>query len=256
MYYLVKYNNNIIGCYNDYAQAELFILSCYQNNFMTSIASIVKCHENSCYFVDNTYIHNDNDDNDDDNDDNDNVKLKLDQAPKLFPSPFDEKYDNPEIKLPTFVEKYDNPEIKLPTFVEKYDNPEIKLPSNLFSSPEFIEKYDNKYKVQHEINLLKQKKEKLEQSKRVYESDITIYNIFKEKHEKNNEEIPDIFIKKYNVFKKLENENKLSWENFVKEYKHENMYNDHFNVGYHESLYQEFDISSEKDSSYVSSDDK
>ena len=49
-YYLVKYNNNIIGTYDDLKLAKLFINSCYQNKFMTSKATIMHFTKNSCYF--------------------------------------------------------------------------------------------------------------------------------------------------------------------------------------------------------------
>ena len=53
--YLIEYNEKIIGSYSDYNNAELFILSCYQNNLMTKDAYIHCYKINSCYKV-NTNI--------------------------------------------------------------------------------------------------------------------------------------------------------------------------------------------------------
>jgi hypothetical protein len=75
--------------------------------------------------------------------------------------------------------------------------------------------------IQNELSLLKKQKEKLEESKKVYEVDIELYNKFKNiKKENINFQIPDMFIDKYELMEKLENENKLCWENFNSEYKH------------------------------------
>lgn len=74
--------------------------------------------------------------------------------------------------------------------------------------------------IQNELNLLKKQKEKLEESKKVYEVDIELYNKFKTiKKENINFEIPEMFIDKYDLMEKLENENKLCWENYHSEYK-------------------------------------
>jgi hypothetical protein len=228
-YYLVKYNNNIIGTYDDLKLAKLFINSCYQNKFMTSKATIMYFSKNSCFFE----------------------KEEVEQTEEEKKAEEEEKKKAAEIKL------------------EEQKELEKKKEA-LKQTPEYKEIIQSKIDLQHELNLLKQNKEKIEQSKKVYESDIKLYNIFKESKTTNPEfEIPEIFVKKFNLFEKLFNENRLSWDNFAGEYKHENMYNDYFSVTYHEDLYSEpkeaikeaikeekktdeFDIASD----YVSSDDE
>ena len=42
--------------------------------------------------------------------------------------------------------------------------------------------------------------------------------------------IPEMFQNKFILFKKLEDENKLSWENFYIEYKHETFDNEYSNL--------------------------
>ena len=54
--YLIEYNDKIIGSYSDYNNAELFILSCYQNNLMTKDAYIHCYKMNSCYKVNSKIV--------------------------------------------------------------------------------------------------------------------------------------------------------------------------------------------------------
>jgi len=222
-YYLIKYNNNIIGTYDDIKLAKLFINSCYQNKFMTSKATIMHFTKNSCFFE----------------------KEEIEQTK--------EKKKIAEEDKKKEIEKRQE---------EKKDHDKKK--DELQKTPEYKDIIQSKIDLQHDLNLLKQKKEKIEQSKNIYDNDIKLYNIFKQSKNDNPEfEIPEIFIKKFDLFEKLFKENRLSWENFVGEYKHENMYNDYFSVTYHEDIYsepkeenksnnEEFDITSD----YVSSDDE
>lgn len=82
----------------------------------------------------------------------------------------------------------------------------------------------------HKINILKKQKEKLEESKQKYKIDLDLYNRFKNTLEENiNFEIPELFREKYKIFHRLEQEDRLSWENFIEIYKendfHGNMKN-------------------------------
>ena len=60
MNYLIEYNNNIIGIYNEYELAEKFILSCYQNNLMTNLAKIILIEINTCLKLKSLCIDNPN----------------------------------------------------------------------------------------------------------------------------------------------------------------------------------------------------
>jgi len=76
-----------------------------------------------------------------------------------------------------------------------------------------------KIDIQHELNLIKYNKKKLEEKQTEYNSDYKLYNKFKElKKSVINFEIPELFINKYNLFEKLENENRCTFENFNNEY--------------------------------------
>ena len=49
--YLIKYNNNIIGVYNDFNSASLFIKSCLSNKLMIGSADILVYNMNSCLYI-------------------------------------------------------------------------------------------------------------------------------------------------------------------------------------------------------------
>ena len=72
-----------------------------------------------------------------------------------------------------------------------------------------------KKEINHKLNLFKKEKEKIEESRNIYDSDIQLYNKFKDllKHN-DNFKIPELFQQKYVIFDDLTQKNKLSWENF------------------------------------------
>jgi hypothetical protein len=76
-----------------------------------------------------------------------------------------------------------------------------------------------KAEIQNSIFELKKKKDKLEESKRVYEVDLDLYKKFKKIKETNETfQIPEMFTDKYELMEGLEKENKLCWENFSELY--------------------------------------
>ena len=82
------------------------------------------------------------------------------------------------------------------------------------------EKMKEKIDLQNSIGELKRKKEKLEESKRVFDVDLDLYKKFKTIKLTNSEfSIPDMFIDKFVLMYQLENEDKLNWFNFNELYK-------------------------------------
>ena len=78
------------------------------------------------------------------------------------------------------------------------------------------EEVKNKMELQNSISELKKKKEKMEESKRVYEVDLDLYNKFKKILEnKPDFNIPEMFIEKYQLIEGLEKENKLCLVNYI-----------------------------------------
>ena len=69
--------------------------------------------------------------------------------------------------------------------------------------------------MRYNLELLKKRKEKLEEEKRIYKIDLDLYNKFKKiRQEKPDFEIPPMFTKKYDTMLILEEENELNFKNF------------------------------------------
>lgn len=193
--FLIEYNNRIIGVYSTFEQAELFILSCLQNNLINGNINILTYKTNSCYYINR------------------------------------KEYSTENKK--SIIEKKVIEENKIPDKVIDYNDPNI------------IEINKKKIELQHNINILKQKKERLEELKTVYNNDIKLFEMFSENKTNNPTfEIPELFIEKYKVMEKLNNENNLNWESFYKEYKHDNNYYDYFAENEYE---KEFNVVSDND---------
>jgi hypothetical protein len=104
-----------------------------------------------------------------------------------------------------------------------------KKKKELEESKEFQDMKQQQINVVHEINELKLKKKKLEEEKTSYDYDLTLYKNLNKEKEKNPEfKIPELFSLKYNLIMKLEESNKLDFDNFKLEWdviKPKNNYN-------------------------------
>lgn len=224
--YLIEYNNKIIGVYNNYNTAELFILSCLQNNLMIDSANILTFTNNSCYKVKSTQISLVK---------NDNKKVVFLNEPvnktsqlrsplleaKLSP-PFNKNILNTNKQLVI-------PDIKLDNNIQTPNNtPQITLPKE--PNPEFFDLANKKIELQHNINMLKVKKQRIEESKNVFDNDMKLFELFSNNINENNDfVIPELFQKKFTLMNQLKEENRLDWENFTEEYKHvDQSYSDYF----------------------------
>ena len=99
-------------------------------------------------------------------------------------------------------------------------------------TPEEEEKRNKeKNEVEYELNKLKKEKEKIEESKKIFDVDLNLYKKFKKIKSDNTDFIlPELFIEKYNVFEKLDNDNNLNWENFYVNYKQKNLQSSYDNI--------------------------
>lgn len=114
--------------------------------------------------------------------------------------------------------------------------------------PVYIEMTKQKTELQHKINMLKQQKKKIENSKTTYINDYKLFELFTESKQRDPTFIiPEIFTRKFNLMTVLQNENKLSWENFVKEFQHENVYNEYFGLNSYEEMFLESDDKDKND---------
>lgn len=119
----------------------------------------------------------------------------------------------------------------------------IKKKEINYKDPSIVKLAEDKIILQHKINMLKVQKERIEESKEIYTHDIKLYNKFKQElNTDNNFIIPELFKNKFIILKKLDEENRLDWDNFFKEYNHNNIYGDYFKI----NSYDESFINSEK----------
>jgi hypothetical protein len=125
---------------------------------------------------------------------------------------------------------------------------------------QLIKLAEDKIAIQHKINMLKVLKERMSELKEIYNNDIKLYNKFKlNLIDDSKFIIPELFKDKFIIFQKLDNENRLDCDNFLKEYNHNNTYEDYFKLNsYDESFIksdkkneidEEFEIDSDTESS-------
>ena len=277
--YLVEYKGKIIGSYNNYSNAETFILSCLQNNFINEFALIHCFRSNSCYkkktytvtlnnknekhLDDTTYSNESNESNDSDS--------SYETSSCNGTSESADGINTPNMPNPPNQTNPPNPpnttNIKSisdinPQSCVQLRNANQKDKTFDYNNPAIIEMAKQKIELQHKINMLKIKKEKIEESKSVYENDLKLFNIFKESRQTDpNFIIPELFANKFEVMDKLYNVNNLSWENFITNYQHDNNYGDYFGTNNYEDMFvspspeetqddtinEEFDINTDSD---------
>jgi len=207
--YLIEYNGTIIGAYDDFSMAELFINSCIQSKLMTSSCKIIKYTKNSCFST-GSQLYN-------------TIDTHIDARPSV------------RLVLP-------------PEFVNQ---PKIRVPDNIIIPPIDLEKNETYQKVAkeksellHNINLIKAKKEKMIESKQVYENDLKLFELFSmNKKSDPGFIIPELFLDKFTLLNKLRESGTLSWETFMKEYKtnQSNEYDDYFAPNNYETEVKAYD---------------
>ena len=109
-----------------------------------------------------------------------------------------------------------------------------------------------KSELLHNINLIKAKKEKMIESKQVYENDLKLFELFSmNKKSDPGFIIPELFLDKFTLFNKLKENGTLSWETFMKEYKTKqtNEYDDYFAPNNYETEVKAYDSSATSGSS-------
>lgn len=96
---------------------------------------------------------------------------------------------------------------------------------NKFKNNKNIDKKLNKKKkeLNNKIFKLEKKRDEIKQLKTQYNSDLELYKKFKKMKKKNDFTIPKLFKKKYLIFKQLDEDNKISLNNFYSNYKKNNI---------------------------------
>ena len=100
-------------------------------------------------------------------------------------------------------------------------NKENKENKEIFdeNDPIFLELTEKKRKINHNINILKNQKKKIEEKKQMYNGNLQLFNLFSENIKKNKEfKIPPLFQEKYNIFLDLKKDDKLDYDNYIAVY--------------------------------------
>ena len=225
--YIVEYNKQIISVWNTFESAKTFIMGCQQNRLMNSPADIKTYKINTCFCFETETISLTN---------------------IIKPIVKSDTHSKPIIKPNSlsFVSQIDIEDNPKKHSIES----EIKhsIESEIKPNHEYVEKSKQKIELQHKINILKQQKKKIDESKITYENDYKLFELFTESKQKDpNFIIPEIFTKKFDLMTHLHKENKLSWDNFVKDFQHDNLYNDYFGLNSYEEMFLESDDENKSD---------
>jgi hypothetical protein len=218
--FIIKYNENLIGIYNNLDIILDYIYSLYNCNLIKNNIKIEEYKINS-YILLNEY----------EVDLNYNIKLQKKINYKKESNNVELLNFEIESNTSTTNDNISNISINhswpIPdaTIVNIDDN-KSEDSDDYYKNKNIIEKYNiigqEKIDIVHNLNLLKQQKNKEIEKENIYNSDIKIYKILKLKKEKDNKfEIPELFKQKYEIFKNLELNNLLNYENYYKMYEPE-----------------------------------
>jgi hypothetical protein len=220
--YAVLYNNNIIGIYSNKEDLDIFIKSCIQNGFIKDIFNILikSFITNSCCFVEDIKIDNNNNNikredysyyNIESMDKNNIVSLDENNIESMDKNNIESMDKNNIVSLDeNNIESMDKNNI------ESMDKNNIV---SLDENKEYQEYAKKQIENQHKINMIKKQKELLKEKTEIYKNDLNLFDRFSEmKINDSTFIIPELFIDKYNIIKKLKENNNLSFDNFNKEY--------------------------------------
>ncbi len=189
MLHAILHKNKLVGIFSDYQKCKVMFEGLISNNFVDK-----KHLEIKSYYENSITVGEYNEE-------------------------LEDIYSDSEV-----IEKFtdnnttDTPK-KEPKEYKEHKEPKDKKEPNEINKDE-----SNKIEIQNKIFELKRQKEKLEESKNVYNVDFDLYTRFKKIKETTDKfEIPDMFTEKYELMEALEKENKLCWENFHELYKPKNV---------------------------------
>ncbi len=183
MLHAILHKGKLIGIFSDYQKCKVMFEGLVSNNFADRQFLQIKS-----YYENSITVGDYNEDN-------------------------DEYYNNESSDI--LEEFTDNNTTDTPKKETTKKTTNIKKPNKEPINALTEEELKKKVEIQNSIFELKKKKEKMEESKRVYEVDVDLYKKFKKIKETNDKfEIPEMFIEKYELIEGLEKENKLCWENF------------------------------------------
>ena len=199
--FLIKSNNNILGIYDDLNLALDYVYSLINSNLIKKSSNVIiyEYKINSCIIY-NEYII----------DVNYNIinksMINYNKIIKNFSDNNNtEIYDSESSYVSSSIDTEEK-------YIKKKQEREILQEQNKIAQ--------EKINIVHDINMFKEQLKKREELLNQYNYDLELYNKFKDL--KNNNPlftIPNMFEQKYNIFNFLDNNNNLSYENFIETYK-------------------------------------
>jgi hypothetical protein len=232
--YLIKNNNNILGIYIDLNLALDYIYGLVNSNLIQKSSNIViyEYKINSCIILQEYTIDL-------------NYKISTKSTINYYKSTetiFIKQSNNKYETDSTIVSSQSNSET---LSINTEEEERLKKKEKEFINKQNILGQD-RINVVHNINLLKEELKKKKEKLNQYDYDLELYNKFKNSKSNNSSfVIPIMFEQKYDIFYILDNQNKLSYENFIEKYRPEKI-----NTQYNE-LFEE-NISSETVNSIIS----
>ena len=202
MYFALYGKKKLLGIFDDYEKCNLSIEGLTSNNFLKSKdINIVSYHPNTLVKKNNLFLCPSIDIIEDFTSECSTLNLNNVQDDSEHNS---EEYDNSE----------NNDNSEEDDIIEEDSEEREKRITNEKKMK------SKKEKLNYNIQILKKKKEQLEEKRRTYQIDLDLYKKFKYiKKENENFVIPPMFENKYNIFMVLDNEKNLSLNNFNNVYK-------------------------------------
>jgi hypothetical protein len=226
--YLINHNNKILGVYNNLDLSLEFIYSLVNSGLIdkNSVVNILEYKINSCILLN---------------------EFTVDLSYNITNKSYINYIKNNSVFIKNDIQyEPDSPTTTSTESLESLESSESTILTELSISintseeerrkkaeREFIENKNKlaqqKIDITHQINILKEENKKNDEKKIEFDYDLELYNKFKQmKKENDSFIIPFMFENKYNCFKKLDKQNKLSFENYMELYKPEKI-NTQFN---------------------------
>jgi len=226
--YLINHNNKILGVYNNLDLSLEFIYSLVNSGLIdkNSVVNILEYKINSCILLN---------------------EFTVDLSYNITNKSYINYIKNNSVFIKNDIQyEPDSPTTTSTESLESLESSESTILTELSISintseeerrkkaeREFIENKNKlaqqKIDITHQINILKEQNKKNDEKKIEFDYDLELYNKFKQmKKENDSFIIPFMFENKYNCFKKLDKQNKLSFENYMELYKPEKI-NTQFN---------------------------
>jgi hypothetical protein len=238
--YLIEYNGKIIGSYLKYNLAKTFILSCFQNNLIHNSIKILTYKADSCYCIQQKIIH----------DEKNKSEILVNN---IQPIPESILNDQPILNDQSILD--DQPILDDQLILD--DQPEDD-DKKLEIQKKILEINNKKIELNQQLNIIKYNKEKLKESKTIYEADLKLFEKFNTILEDDHEfKIPELFKDKFLIFKELYTNNNLSYDNFSNNYYKINNYDDFPLNNYETSLLntndfiEEFNLDSDNSNNII-----